>query len=99
MSDSKPSDQRRMQREQDKHDGRNRRAELILTKQEQSKARQEVLEGRQAELEKTVAALGQRAEQAKVQHEALAARQTDLEQALAELARRVAALEAAGKSS
>ena len=45
MSD-KPSDQRHAQREQEKHDGRTRRAELMLTKQAQQKARQDVLEGR-----------------------------------------------------
>jgi len=62
MSD-KPSDQRHAQREQEKHDGRTRRAELMLTKQAQQKARQDVLEGRQGALDQRLADLERRVAQ------------------------------------
>lgn len=69
---SQPNDQQHQQREQELQAGRNRRAELMLTKQAEEKARQDVLEGRQdvlgqrltdienrvAKLEATLASLG-----------------------------------------
>lgn len=52
MSDKTVHDQRRMERTQEKGEGRDRRAELLLDTQAKERARQDQLEGRQAQIEK-----------------------------------------------
>lgn len=51
MSDRTVTDQRRVERTQEKGEGRDRRAELLLDKQAKERARQDQLEGRQAQIE------------------------------------------------
>lgn len=51
---SNPNDQHQLQREQELQAGRGRRAEFLLTKQAEEKARQDVLEGRQDALTQRV---------------------------------------------
>ncbi len=60
MTEKKPNEQRRVERREEKGEGRGRRAELLLDTQAKEKARQDAIEGRQAELEAKVADLERR---------------------------------------
>ncbi len=51
MTDRTVTDLRRVERTQEKGEGRDRRAELLLDKQAKEKARQDQLEGRQTQIE------------------------------------------------
>ena len=60
MTEKNASDQRRLERREEKGEGRDRRADLLLDNQAKEKARHDVLEGRQAQVEAKLAELEQR---------------------------------------
>ena len=79
MSDKSVADQRRVERTQEKGEGRERRAELLLDKQAKEKARQDQLEGRQAQIEQRLIEI----ERQLVALDSFGVRLSALEQALA----------------
>ena len=81
MSDKSVADQRRVERTQEKGEGRERRAELLLDKQAKEKARQDQLEGRQAQIEQRLIEI----ERQLVALDSFGLRLSALEQALARL--------------
>ena len=60
MTEKNASDQRRLERREEKGEGRDRRADLLLDNQAKEKARHDVLEGRQGQVEAKLAELEQR---------------------------------------
>jgi len=60
VTEKNASDQRRLERREEKGEGRDRRADLLLDNQAKEKARHDVLEGRQGQVEAKLAELEQR---------------------------------------
>jgi chromosome segregation ATPase len=60
MSKDKPSEQRRQQREEEKLEGRSRRADFLLNEKAKEKARHDVLESRVGEIDERITDLEKR---------------------------------------
>jgi hypothetical protein len=91
MTEKTTKDNHRLERKAEKGQGRDRRAELLLDTQAKEKARHDALEGRQVQIEETLADLVPRVVKLEQLATAAATGKSDLEQRVAKLEQLVAA--------